>query len=113
MKTDGSNWPFYAAPSTDAQSYLNEHYIGVMATGGQLKVERYNSNNQQRPGFNTASIANGEWVRVEIKLGKDTTTITINDGEPVTQTGLAGLKDILGDSPVLQIGKANWNAGIF
>ena len=111
MKTDGSNWPFYAAPSTDAQSYLNEHYIGVMATGGQLKVERYNSNNQQRPGFNTASIANGEWVRVEIKLGKDATTITINDGEPVTQTGLAGLKDILGDSPVLQIGKANWNAG--
>ena len=102
-----SNWSFYAAPNGNDPVYLKEQYIGVMV-GSKMKVERY-KNNGERPAITGVPIDASDWVHVEITLGKTSTSVKINNEEPVVQEGLTSVLDILGRTPILYIGKAPWS----
>ena len=109
MKNDrtSTNWPFYAAPNDNKQDYLkSEHYIGFLMKDGSLTVERYNQNGS-RPANPSASVGN-KWTRVDVVMTASKTSIYIN-GALKSEVGSSHkIPDILGNSSILQIGKANW-----
>lgn len=105
-RTD-TNWAFYAAPNADTQKYGNEYYLGIMENGGKVKAERYLNGRQESP---SAEYASG-WNHIVVVYGANNVRIYVN-GTLAKETANSGsLKEILGDSSVLQIGKANWGTG--
>lgn len=104
-----TNWAFYAAPNAETQEYAIEHYIGFMHNGGNLTVERYNNTNG-RPASASAAVGN-DWVHIDVVLSSEDTAIYVNGVESSRVDSSYSLTDILGDSSVLQIGKANWASG--
>lgn len=104
-----TNWLFYAAPNQDKQEYKKEHYIGLMQNGGKLTAERY-LNTTGRPASAQAAPGN-DWTHVDVVLTKTDTTIYVNGTESSRVESSYGIKDILGENSILQIGKANWGNG--
>ncbi|WP_440322185.1 family 43 glycosylhydrolase, partial [Laedolimicola sp.] len=111
MKPDrtATNWPFYAAPNGSAQTYLNERYIGIMQGSGKVTVQRYN-NGGSRPTSASADAGDG-WVHVDAVLDGSTTKLYLNGELQSEAASSVRLSSILGDSSILQIGKANWGSG--
>ena len=107
----GANWAFYAAPNANAQSYPNEHYIGVLNSNGSITVERYN-NNGSRPQSASCTTGN-DWVHLDIVFSKMDTTIYVDGVKQSVVSSVHDLKDILGSESILYIGKANWGSGEF
>ncbi len=104
-----TNWIMYAAPNADSQTYLSEKYLGIMESGGSTKVERYN-NSGSRPAAPSASTGE-RWVHVDVVVSKTATTIYVNGVRQSSENSSYGLAGILGNSGILQIGKANWGSG--
>ncbi len=107
-RTD-TNWAFYAAPDANAQTLQKEKYIGVMLNNGKVTAERYN-NNGSRPE-NVNAEAGSDWVRVDVVMNPAATELYINGEKVSVVNGGYALNDILGDSSIIQIGKANWGDG--
>ena len=105
----GTNWAFYAAPTSGKQTYNKEKYIGFLHKSGNLTVERYN-NNGGRPSSAVAAVGS-EWVHVDAVLSKTDTTIYVNGVKEASAESSYALPELLGDSSILQIGKANWGNG--
>ena len=78
MKPDrtDTNWAFYAAPNTTAQTYNKETYLGIMVNGGTTTVERY-KNNGSRPAKPSA-VTGSDWVHVDVVIAENETTIYVN-----------------------------------
>lgn len=108
MKPDrtDTNWAFYAAPNTTAQTYNKETYLGIMVNGGTTTVERY-KNNGSRPAKPSA-VTGSDWVHVDVVIAENETTIYVNGEKQSSQASSYALSDILGANSILQIGKANW-----
>lgn len=106
-----TSWWFYASPNSSAQTYGQEHYLGIFDNGkGQLNAERYH-NFGTRNESPSASYTQGVWQEVTAVIGRDKTTLYI-DGEAVSEKGYSfTLSDMLGDNPVVYIGRANWGSG--
>ncbi|MDO4563108.1 MAG: alpha-L-arabinofuranosidase C-terminal domain-containing protein [Clostridia bacterium] len=108
VKTENTatSWIHYTTQSDDtAGSNLN--YIGIFAQRNFVKAERYNGN---RSNFTeTSSYDLSEWTHVAAVYTNEGHTLYVN-GTPAAATGYAGfdISDMLGDSPVTYIGKANW-----
>lgn len=112
-KVEGKSWMFFAAPNTNKQSYLSEKYIGALYDNGNLTCERYNSDDQARPAAADGKYPTGEWVHFTLVYYSDSTVIYVN-GERVAKVDSdVNLKDMLGNDPVIQLGRANWNDGEF
>ena len=112
MKSDrtATNWPFYAAPSTTTQPIGGngrELYFGLLVNGGNITAERYL--NGRSTCASTAM--NSEWSHVDVVVSESDTTIYIDGIEKSRVESTNGLDSILGSSPILQIGKANWGNG--
>ena len=108
--TDAS-WPFFAASSSAAQTYQQEHYIGILDNGG-LTVERY-SNSGARPANIRVEGTGDGWKLVTVVYSKDKTELYVDGQLKGTQASDYSLADVLGSKSVLQIGKANWDNGEF
>ena len=110
-KTDRTetNWVFYAAPNDNTQSYTNERYIGVMIGGGKVTAERYN-NSGSRPTSPSANVS-GDWERIDVVLNRTSTAIYINGEKKAEEQSAYNIANLLGDSSILQVGKANWVNG--
>lgn len=110
----GTNWVFYAAPDDTALSWNangnKERYLGVLVKNGTMEVERYN-NTGSRPTNPSAGLSTSAWQHVDIVYTKDSTTIYLNGEEVNSVETTYQLTDILGDSSIFQIGKANWGSG--
>jgi len=104
-----TNWVMYAAPNSSAPTYNSEKYLGILANSGTTTLERYN-NGGSRPS-NPSVQTGSEWSRVDIVITKTSSTMYLN-GEKKSRvvTGYQ-IPSILGDSGILQIGKANWGGG--
>lgn len=102
-----TSWSVFMAPNTDTQVYQNEHYIGMLHSGTNLTVERYN-NGRSAVVSGTSEV--GEWKKYALVIEEDMTTVYV-DGDVFTQTSTNKLSDILGENSILQIGKANWGTG--
>ena len=110
IQESGTSWVFFAAPNEDTQTYEYEQYLGIMNKDGEITVERYD-NEGERPGNSIVADSSGTWEHVDVVFGQGATTVYV-DGVKVGESESAyALEDILGDNSVLQIGKANWNAG--
>ncbi len=103
------NWPFYAAPDTNAQTYQSEHYLGILEKDGNITVERYNNSGSRPATLYSAATTDGKQVAVVVS--KDKTELYIDGAKMGEQASAYLLSDILGDSPITQIGKANWGGG--
>lgn len=112
-KADNTSWWFYAAPNTTAQTYKSEKYIGVLDSGSKLTCERYNSNDIARPSAATGTYTSGEWKHVTVVHNKNSYSLYINGEKVSTVSSAVNIKDMLGDSPIAYIGKANWVSGEF
>lgn len=106
----GSGWVFFAAPSTAAQTYLSERYLGIIDTTTSVTVERYN-NSGARP--QSAQSASGtEWKHVDVVISGTDSKIYIDGELKSTAASSKALTDILGESGgILQVGKGNWGSG--
>lgn len=105
----GGNWVYYAAPNEDAQKYPNEHYLGALQSNGNLTVERYN-NNGSRPATNKAATGS-DWAHVDVVYNEGSTTLYVDGEKKQTVDSDYTLPDILGDSSIFYIGRANWGSG--
>jgi len=111
-------WSVFAAPNTNAQTYQQEHYLGVMDRTTSVNVERYNNAGKRDTTGNVSKDGlASQWRHVDLVIDEAASTLYI-DGEqaatvaPADGASFAQLTDILGaDGGVLQIGKANWVNG--
>ena len=115
-KADGhSGWSFYAAPSTEAPVWgSNENYLGVLDTKNAVSSESYiglRSSNMSASA-KTEGLTN-EWRHVAVTFDSQGTRIFI-DGE-LKASGSnkenASIATMLGESSIIQIGKAQWGSG--
>ncbi len=103
----GANWSLFMAPDANTQVYANEHYVGMLHSDGNLKVERYN--NGRTPTIDVADSMN-TWKKYALVIEEDMTTLYV-DGVATALASSNKLSDILGSNSVIQIGKANWGSG--
>jgi len=111
MKPDrkDTNWLFYAAPDTNAQTSSAEHYIGALVNNGKTTVERYH-NTGKRP-VSPSTETGSDWCRVDIVLEEGITSLYVN-GELKSEVDSAyEIPAILRDNSILYLGKANWGSG--
>ena len=112
----GTDWTFFAAPNIDRQVYRSEKYIGVLDSGSSKLVERYNSDDQDRPSQLTAKGGSKKWEMVTVVVGKNGTSVFVNGDNVGSKSDYShdiDVKKLLGDSSILQIGKGNWGTGEF
>ena len=108
-KTEKSSysWGYFAANDATARAESNLHYIGVLDSTTSVTAERFGSS---RTTSLTASTID-EWKNVTVVYEDDTTTLYINGKKKDSATGCISLSEVLGDSSIFQIGKANWGSG--
>lgn len=105
----GTSWAFYAAPSTATQLNQNEHYIGAFHNSGNIKIERYN-NAGARPASIQQSVGT-EWAHIDVVFKAEETVLYVNGVKRSVVASEHALPDILGDSGIFYIGRANWANG--
>ncbi len=106
-----TGWAFFAAPNTNTQTYLNEHYLGIMDTVSNVTVERYN-NTGARPGNNLGGTSSAAWKHIDLVVRPGSGALYINGQRVSTQSSNYKLSDILSATGgVIQIGKGNWGSG--
>ncbi len=104
-----TNWPFYAAPWEDTQTYLNEYYLGILEYSGNIVAERYANGREESQSIE--GVGNGGWNHVVLVAAEDETRLYINGVLAVTEENPTALGSILGSAGIVQIGKANWGTG--
>jgi len=108
---DGKSWPFYAAPNENEQVYESEKYIGAVANNGTIECERYNSNKQGRPACARVSYTKDEWIHLTLVYREGTLRVYVNGLLEAKVESSVNLADMLGSTPIIQLGKANWKSG--
>ncbi len=105
-----TNWPFFASNSgNNFSGEENKHYLGAFENGGKLAIQRYND--KERPAAPEASGLGTDWKLVAVVVKSGSTELYIDGKLVKSESSKFKLADILGLSPVLQIGKANWGSG--
>lgn len=111
-----ANWLMYASNSTAAPTFLQERYIGILhgptEDRNRMMAERY-YNNGARPQSAIADVPDiySTWVHIDTVYNETDTIIYVNGEEKGRQASEYDISRILGDSSILQIGKANWGGG--
>lgn len=111
VQRSDTSWWFYAAPNTNEQqgSGYKEKYLGAFSKNGTLTCERYN-NNGSRPTPATTGYTQNKWMHITLVYHTNSTMLYI-DGERVQKIpSTVKIAEMLGGSPVIQLGKANWGS---
>lgn len=104
----GTDWVMYAAANDTAPTFGQESYIGIMREkNGDLNAERFLNG---RPQVVKTNIIN-DWTHVDVVMQSNATIVYVNGEKKVESTDVRDLSAILGNSSILQIGKANWGGG--
>lgn len=106
----GPNWVFYAAPNDSTQVYESEKYIGSFTKNGNIDGERYNSNSQARPAQAWTAIGS-DWVHIDIVYAETETILYVNGEEKARESSIVDIAQMLGNSSIFYIGRANWETG--
>ncbi len=115
---DNNSWIFYAASNNNEQNYTNEKYIGALFKDkGTIACERYlRGRNNNEPDSYQVGVPSNEWLYITIVYGKATTKVFINgqlkndSSNRATTATTASLLDVLGQTPTVYLGRANWSA---
>lgn len=107
-----ASWMFFAAPNSSTQEYLKENYLGIRTENGNLYIERY-KNNGVRSDVASAPVNMNNWNDILIFINENNTTLYVNGTFAASVASDVTLSDILGNTSVAYIGRANWNAGEF
>lgn len=112
---DGAGWAFYAAPNTDAPKYNDiENYLGILDHVGEVRAEKFIGNRNQ-PTTTSASASSllNEWRHVAVTFNSQGTSVYINGELKKTgsNTQESSIANMLGESSIIQIGKAQWGSG--
>ena len=114
-KVSGKSWLFYAAPDTNGQTYMSEKYIGAVADTnghvGEIVCERYNSSNQNRPASANVGYAKNVWMHITLVYREGTLRVYVDGVLESKVESAVDLAAMLGATPVIQLGKANWDGG--
>ena len=114
-KVSGKSWLFYAAPDTNGQTYMSEKYIGAVADTnghvGEIVCERYNSSNQNRPASANVGYAKNVWMHITLVYREGTLRVYVYGVLESKVESAVDLAAMLGATPVIQLGKANWDGG--
>ncbi len=105
-----TNWVFFAAADDNAQNYLHEQYIGLVDSGTKTEAQRWMNTGVRAATVSTAAAQNA-WEYVTYVFGEDTTKIYVNGKYSTGNDSSYALENILGESSVLYLGKANWGSG--
>ena len=105
-----TNWIFYAAPNDSTQTYNNEYYFAGYSSGDPgIRIERYNNSGSRSEAITAAAGEN--WVHVDVVVSADDTKLYIDGELENTVASDYTIADILGDSSIFYIGRANWTSG--
>ncbi len=109
IQQEGTNWVYFAAPDSNEQIYNKEYYIAALEGKSNVIAERYLNG---RPGQDTVWAERREgWNHIAVVYSTDDMKVYVNGVHAGTAKNSGALKQILGESSVFQIGKANWHAG--
>lgn len=110
-ETDNGSWSVFLAPNGNAQTYLQERYIGILDKTNAVSVERYNCYGSRSESLDATGLSGNEWRHVALVVEKNKTALYVN-GELVSEKySDSNATDILGKNSVFQIGKGNWGWG--
>lgn len=109
-KAEGGNgWTFFTAPDDSKPVLNNEKYLGIMDKADSVTVERYNNTGERKPKIMGNSTS--DWKLVTVAFDEGKTTVYVN-GEVKEEEGSLDsdvkIDEMLGDSSILQVGKAQW-----
>lgn len=109
IQQEGTNWVYFAAPDSNEQIYNKEYYIAALEGKSNVIAERYLNG---RPGQDTVWAERREgWNHIAVVYSTDDMKVYVNGIHAGTANNSGELKQILGESSIFQIGKANWHAG--
>lgn len=108
MGRTGTDWLFYAAPNTNPQS-SPEYYLGVANIGSKLTIEHFK--NGRNGATTNTPLAINTWVHVDVVYSQDETIVYVDGEKKSSFSSDNKLEDILGETPITYIGKANWGSG--
>lgn len=110
-KASGQSWLFFAAANNNEQKWQSEKYIGLLAKdNGSLEAERYLSDNSARPAAAAGSYTKDEWTHYAIVYRSGSTSLYVNGVLAQKVNSKVNLSEMLGATPVIQLGRANWGA---
>ena len=111
-ESGNTGWSVFAAASNAAPSYGNERYVGVLDTASTLTVERYhNTGGRDGAGNLSASDLSPGWRHVDLVLDGSGAKLYVDQQLVDVTTQGPLLSEVLGESGILQLGKANWGGG--
>ncbi|MDE7395882.1 MAG: hypothetical protein K2M95_07175 [Clostridiales bacterium] len=114
VKTYAKSWAFYAAPSAAKPSYQNEKYLGVIwgdSNSSDLAVQRWYNSGSRGPAANAKDLSAGVWHHITISCHEGTTVLYVDGQRKAGVSANRTLSGLLGNDPIAQIGKANWDDG--
>lgn len=112
-KFTGKSWVMYTAADTTAPSWPNEKYVGILwgDNGSEdLTAQRW-KNAGSRAACATMAVEKNEWNHITIVFGKRHTSIFINGAQVAKQASTVDLTEILGETPIIYLGRAQWSGG--
>lgn len=107
---DANGWSLYAAQKAGKPTYGSENYLGIMDKPGSVAVESFVNGRGDTSCWPSVSGLSAEWRHVVVTFDASSASIYIN-GEckaSETKNTSASLTTVLGDSSIIQIGKAEW-----
>lgn len=110
LAASGNSWSFYAAPNADEPHWGSEKYIGALDKPGGIECERFNNSGGRSPSVN-GTYSRDEWVHVTLVYNYTKTLLYINGEKVDEEDSSVDLIRMLGDNPVIYLGKAPWTGG--
>lgn len=110
-------WLFYASENDAQQSWSphTEKYLGIgwkVDGHNGIKVQRFNNNGNRPNSAESNGITDiGDWMHVAAVFHVDGIDLYLNGELAATVGSGYKLVDILGEDPVIYLGRANWEGG--
>lgn len=104
-----SRWAFMTTPVSGSQDYLNEKYLGMLASSSGYTVERYNNSGTRLSSVNAN--ASGDWQYVTTVFTADGTKVYVNGKLLASDTAAVDIKSLFTADASTWIGHANWGSG--
>ena len=105
-----SRWAFMTTPVSGSQDYLNEKYIGMLATSSNITAERYN-NSGTRLSSITANGTYTDWQYVTAVFTANGSRIYVNGSLAASDTAAVDIASLFTADASTWIGHGNWGTG--
>lgn len=105
-----SRWAFFTTPVSGQQEYLNEKYIGMLASGSGFTAERYNNSGTRLSSVTAAGLYD-DWQYVTAVFTANGTQVYVNGELEKSDAAEVDIKSLFTADASTWIGHANWGDG--